>query len=136
MADTSFSIGNIEGQVKALSDQMASVTGYGSNANGEYWKFPDGTLICAKSVAPTVTFSAWGSLYESSVIQYGSWAYAFKSGTVPFVTAMTKNSGAAAIVVGVGSITNESAGTGRVMRPNNPGDTALAIDVIGIGRWK
>ena len=135
-AKSNLGITAVENQTSANTQAIASITGHGSNANGEYWKFPDGTLICAKSVTPTVTFSEWGSLYESSVIQYGSWAYAFKSGTIPFVTAMLKNSGAAAIVVSIGSVTNESAGTGRVTRPNNPGEIALGIDVIGIGRWK
>lgn len=41
----------------------------GSNANGEYIKFSDGTMICYK-VTDVITMDldvAWGSLYEGSV---------------------------------------------------------------------
>jgi len=125
---------NVQDALTTLNTQIG--TGYDTNANGSYWKFPDGTLICAKTVSQVVTWSAWGTLYESSVMSFGSWAYAFKTGTVPFVITTPKNSPAAAMTAGAGSVTATDAGSGRFIRPNNPGETQMSLDLIAIGRWK
>ena len=132
-------VGTVQGtdlHVTMPANPTADITGYGSNANGSYWKFADGTLICAKTVTDSVTFSAWGSLYESTVISYGNWPVEFKSGTVPFVVVQLKNSGFAGFSTGAGSVTATSAGSGRIIRPNNPGQQNASVDLIAIGRWK
>lgn len=108
----------------------------GSNANGSYIKWSDGTMICMKEVSENVTWSTWGNYWqESSSINLGDFPVAFKSGTVPFEIVQNKNAAAAMASGGASSVSNTSAGSMRVYRPNNPGTVTATIDVIAIGRW-
>lgn len=107
----------------------------GSNANGNYIKYDDGTLITYQRVEWTGTVNtAWGTLYQSAQINLPRFP-------VPFIEAPT--------------ITYSVDGTGKVWLFNNgsttsttqPGAVCLArpttltsgtfyISVIAIGRWK
>ena len=118
-------------QGKALNDNIAKYT---SNANGEAWQFASGLMICVKTVTQPVSWSAWGSLYESEFIDYGSFPINFIS--IPVVSVSLNDSLTAAMPVGAGSISVSSAGGGKVIRPNNPGNQPITVGIIAIGRWK
>ena len=49
----------------------------GSNANGEYVKFANGTMICQKSVTTNNITTAWGTLYQSAASPVGTFPAAF-----------------------------------------------------------
>lgn len=104
----------------------------GSNQNGNYFKFPSGLLICTKTVTASVTYTAWGTWYESNSIDLGNFALSFNE--MPTVTASLNNSGQAAIMGGV-QPSKTGAGTAKVYRPNNSGGS-VSIGIIAVGTWK
>ena len=117
-----------------LKSNLTQLPESGSNANGNYMKFPDGTMICTKTVTTSVTYSAWGSWYESSIIDLGDFAETFIS--TPIVTLSLNNSSTAASVGGANPTTT-SAGNTRCFRPNaGTATNSVTIGVIAIGRWK
>ena len=104
-----------------------------SNADGEYIKFYDGTMICFKEVTDTVAItSSWGSLYEGS-ISLGNWAEEFTA--KPYVQ-VTNVSGTGAMIEDFyPAPTKTNAGTLYLARPTTI-TTSVTISVIGIGKWK
>lgn len=103
----------------------------GSNSNGEYIRFADGTMICSKYYAgnPTSVLQ-WSSAIYYVDVPMGSWAAPFK---------VIKN-------VQVSNATNQywcnivnasetSAGTVRLIRPDKNAPT-YNIHLFAIGRWK
>lgn len=117
--------------------EIQSKTTYGTNANGAYYKFGDGTLICAKRVTGTIKIDEeWYSLgltSGASKFSLGNWAMNFIS--KPNVTVMFDGGNPQWVAAFpddpttsfCGSIESASAST----------RTAGAYyQVIGIGRWK
>lgn len=123
--------GTLTGAVSALN---SNVTGYGTNENGEYWKFPDGTLICAKRIVASMSFTtAFGSWYETaSAVQFGNWPFPFISIPVAQVTVL----GRMAIAESLQYLSPTSAGSSYFARPNSVQDQSTTVHIIGIGRWK
>ena len=105
----------------------------GSNANGNYIKYSDGTLICYKTVSgSSLITTAWGSLYEGT-LALGNWAETFIS--TPSVTA-TNLGVAGAMIESFSSMpTTTSAGTIFLVRPNS-GSANVTVCLLAIGRWK
>ena len=111
------------------------VVEYGSNTNGNYFKFASGLLICTASQNVTTAInSAWGVLYESSAaIDLGSFPYQFIS--VPVINA-TIGSQRSAFVESIYSTTASSWGYTYLVRPNSATSSTYQIDLIAIGKWK
>ncbi|MGS7252406.1 phage tail protein [Pseudomonas anuradhapurensis] len=57
----------------------------GSNANGEYVKFADGTMICTNKFAATVAATANGSIFRDAAPTPSSWAYPATFAAAPSV---------------------------------------------------
>lgn len=108
----------------------------GSNANGSYIKFDDGTMICRKQTSVSdPTWVSVGSLFYTN-ISIGDWASAFYY--TPTVSVFTASTNAPQIWAG---------GTNGVLSPtgltnttvftcvNVPAET-IAIHVTAFGRWK
>lgn len=117
-----------------ISGLNSNVTGYGSNTNGEYWKFLDGTLICAKRITASMNFTtAFGSWYETpSAIQFGDWPIPFISIPVAQVTVLSRM----AIAESLQYLSPTSAGSSYFARPNSVQTQDTTVHIIGIGRWK
>jgi hypothetical protein len=107
-----------------------------TNSNGTYVKFASGLMICYKTVTQNISYSAWGTLYESSIITLGNFPYPFKTDTTPVVIVNLNNSSSSAMNGAIANITNSNAGTVRVIRPNNPGSTSATVGVVAVGVWK
>lgn len=106
----------------------------GSNANGSYIKYADGTLICTKHVSGTTTCNtSWGSLYETPIIDLGSFAMNFIA--VPYVL-ITNNMNMGAFNEGVKEVTTSSYGKTWIARAGSVDAIDYGIDCIAIGRWK
>lgn len=109
-----------------------SIIESGSNANGNYIKYADGTMICTKKVSFNNTFSTgWGSLYTSDSIDLGNWASEFSS--VPIINASIMSS-YSAFIQSIDNYTATKVGTTFLARPvstNAQGN----ISIIGIGKW-
>ena len=108
----------------------------GSNANGVWIKYADGTMICTKTIEFSVATSewqAWGSCYETALKDCGVWAMNFISS--PIVSAT--QTGGAAWLEYFYDTDNTNVGKTRFVRPTVPGATAIyKMNVIGVGRWK
>jgi len=105
----------------------------GSNSNGDYIKFNDGTMICYKTVAGVADMSTpWGSLYEGT-LALGDWPETFIS--MPKVN-VTNISGTGAIIECFSPRpTTTSAGTVFLTRTTS-GPGSVELNVFAIGRWK
>ena len=98
----------------------------GSNENGNYIKFNDGTMICTKSITGTLGGTAWGNVYYSDHT-IGNWAETFT--TIYNVVASIDANQYWCNVAGGGF------NSVRVFRPNN-GTTTGTIRLFAIGKWK
>lgn len=118
---------------KVLAKILNRLPESGSNSNGSYMKFPDGTLICTKKVSGTYSFpNRFGDWYEtSSGVQLGNWAHSFISTPIINVTIGSR----AAVSEAIQGLSATSAGFTYLMRPNNVSNY-IELNVIGIGRWK
>lgn len=105
----------------------------GSNTNGEYIKYADGTMVCTKKVSFNNTFTtAWGSMYTTDAISLGSWASAFT--VVPTVNASIM-SNYSAFIQSINDCTTTQVGTTYLARPVNT-NAQGTISIIAIGKWK
>ena len=125
---------------KTISDEETYACNYindlmefGSNDNGNYIKFYDGTMICyGDKYGTTALADYWGQ---------------FKRGEVPvtfpqeFVSTPLVNTGLknaedfAQLSVAADSITT-SGFTARVFKPNNATNVGCNLTYIAIGKWK
>ena len=107
----------------------------GSNSNGTYIKFSDGTMICTKQFAFTSTFTGQeGTMYYGTRQSLGNYAASFAS--LPALCA-TISDGASAFVDTIKTPGIAAIGTINLYR-NERVTTAITmtINIIAIGRWK
>ena len=107
----------------------------GSNDNGSWIKYSDGTMICTKTISIiTPITSPWGALYESGDVILGQFPQAFISN--PRVS-VTNNSSAGALIEAVMDVTTTSAGKCWLCRgTSRDSQLPYVLDIIAIGRWK
>lgn len=121
-----------------LVSAVNSIVESGSNTNGRYVKFSDGTMICTKTVSGTTNISeAWGDGYTSgasSSISFGAWAETFIA--TPVVSVTVQRSGSNSWLTGVDSISTTNAGAASICRFTTGTSVPYTIHVTGIGRWK
>lgn len=131
--DKAFRRGNILGEVTESSGvPTGALFEYGSNANGEYVRWADGTQICVKRMSfPGAVDTAVGSIFLSSAKGLGSWPAAFVA--TPHRTVFQR--GAFGLYSG-STPTETSAGEVLFWRPSSTASIANPdVDIIGIGRW-
>lgn len=131
--DKAFRRGNILGTVSQVGGvPTGALIEYGSNANGEYVRFANGTQICVKRMSfPGAVDTATGSLFFSSAKDLGSWPAAFVAS--PYRSALQR--GAVGLYSG-NAPTETSAGAIIYWRPTStPSIGDPDVDIIGIGRW-
>ena len=107
-----------------LNDKIIAESG--SNTNGYYIKYADGTLICTKSITGTLGGNAWGNVYYSDH-SIGNWAYTFT--TIYAATASVEQNQYWCNLCGY------SFDSVRVFRPNSSTSDGT-IRIMAIGRWK
>lgn len=106
----------------------------GSNANGEYIKFSDGTMICHKvtdAIAMNIDV-AWGSMYEGS-IEIGQFPANFTE--TPAISASPFGSGMLVEQAGANA-TKNSWGLVTAVRPTAVQNVLARFYLIAIGKWK
>ena len=111
----------------------------GSNTNGSWTKWADGTMIINKTVLGTANITnAWGSLYVSAEINLGNFPVAFIE--MPTIVVSPQNQTGTQYMLagqsgnGYGSETN--AGNVVLVRPNSKTGVAYRLEVIAKGKWK
>lgn len=126
----------IENQLETNTNDIAGIIESGSNANGNWIKYADGTMICYKKVEITGLNinSAWGSLYEnSSSISLGNFPQTFVD--VPTIT-VDKTSGTGCWIQVNENITSSYAGDCYVVSATSRSGANINFEIIAIGRWK
>ena len=111
----------------------------GSNANGNWTKWADGTMIVNKTVSGTANITnAWGSLYISNEINLGNFPVVFIEMPTIVVSPQTQTGTQYMLAgqggSGYGSETN--AGNVALVRPNSRTGVAYRLEVIAKGKWK
>jgi len=105
----------------------------GSNANGSWIKYPDGTMICYMSATAEVTFNtAWYNDY-SGTMDLGYYPQRFVE--VPNVQLSNHSTSAVTIQNYVLLPTEAHPGSAFLTRPFSS-TTDVTIDIMAIGKWK
>lgn len=107
----------------------------GSNSNGNYIKFSDGTMICTKRLGVDVAVNtAWGNLYDSATLSLGDYAKPFID--YPTITA-TVLSAAGGWIERIVNYSFTSFGDTNIIRPLSETRTiSFSINLTAIGKWK
>lgn len=122
--------------VRAIKNYVDSIIESGSNTNGNWVKYSDGTMICYKTASAqnVAITSSWDSLYEGS-FSLGNWPQTFTD--VPHI--QVSNAGATGFIiesfVGGDLPTASSAGSLIVVRPTSA-TTNCSVYLTAIGKWK
>ncbi|PAZ22406.1 hypothetical protein CKG06_00680, partial [Pseudomonas aeruginosa] len=106
----------------------------GSNANGEYVRFADGTQICTMSinVNDQAIDSAYGSLFQGA----RTWSFPVAFSGVPAVSVGLFRWGSAASWGSVATLPSTTSATLRGFDiAARPAGTSTAISATAIGRW-
>lgn len=138
------STGSSSGVMQDIVGTVAQASGvptgaileYGSNANGEYIRWADGTQMCFKTVTGLGPIStAVGSVFVSGNIALGTMAAAFVS--PPRRMAFSREPGGAQCWLGSSSSPQTSTDGGGVIlyRPATSSATTYVVDAVWIGRW-
>lgn len=119
------------GEVQNLGSEIES----GSNANGNWTKFADGTMICIIRKTITVAINqAWGNLYTGEVPAF-TYPVAFVSS--PTVNYTVSGGNSAMIMPWIGSTDNNTL-TDRMALVRGATTTSqnYIVNITAIGRWK
>lgn len=109
----------------------------GTNSNGSWVRFADGTQICWKDVSlgDVDCSSAWGSVYESGWFNMGNWPIAFSNTPRVFVQRVSSTS-SICMLEAARNASSTSAGQTIWWRPNSATCTGVIVCIMAIGRWK
>ena len=108
----------------------------GSNDNGNWIKYSDGTMICIKKVKFTnvVINTVWGSVYETaSTFNFGDYAQEFIE--IPNVS-ITLADGSTCFCESFSERTKKSIGNTFLWKPAVEAGGTMTFDIIAIGKWK
>ena len=131
-ADKAYRRGNIVGTVsQSAGVPTGEIIERGSNANGEYVKFADGTLICTWAWSATVSMTSdyWGWFRAAFV----GWTYpaAFAAGSTPYVSPNLITGGAYAVT---GTTTNTASQFSPITAAANS-NISTTGRMVAIGKW-
>jgi hypothetical protein len=129
--------GDIVGTVGwANSQPSGAIVEYGTNANGQYVRYADGTQICWKRVGlDGSSLSAGTSLFGTNAYGGGSYPAAFNG--IPTVTAAAQYYGNAAIAYIASCYTQPTQASWGNWRALSVDSLSLggSINLVAIGRW-
>ena len=142
-ANTTFATKDVATQnsngLMSVSDKIKldTIIESGSNANGYYIKYSDGTMICYGEIDQTtsITFTSWGNLYQYE-LQGVSFPANFTE--IPNITASSLNKTNAYSYCGIfGNYGTSTSNTGlfKLVRPIAT-TSPICIRWLAIGRWK
>lgn len=118
----------------AVNQHTGAIWESGSNANGEYIKFANGTMICQKSVTTDNATNTWGSLYQSGSKSVGTFPAAFIE--IPYCNMMwiQGSNGLAMPAMSSGALSETTGPNIAIVRPitHAYGGT---VNITAIGRW-
>lgn len=118
-----------------LVGAINSVVESGSNTNGDYIKYSDGTMICTKKVSFVgLQFTtAWGNVYETPPVELGNYAQEFVDIPLMFISCVST----AAAAEGLNN-TKTDYGSVVFYRPirTDAADYNYIFYLMAIGKWR
>ena len=121
---------------KEITKGNVKIVESGSNANGDWIKYCDGTMICTKKLEDVTNeiSKTWGNLYESqSAIVLGSMPVTFTE--LKYINASLTSDNWHSWIVRHQGITTSDFGELYLARPTT-GTVKININCIAIGKWK
>ena len=108
------------------------ITEAGSNANGYYWKFASGRMVCwVRKAFDTPTWETWGSTGLKRA--YYSWTYPVAFTSAPTVALGVCTNGY--VMACVGSVTNTT-GQARMLTPTGSSPIGFSLHGVALGSWR
>lgn len=131
-------LNHMDDGIEQNSNDIANIIESGSNANGEWIKYADGTLICTRSIEKQIPCTAtWGSLfygYDSDVYNF---AQEFITPPLLYLFAYQRLSSSFWLSNYYNTvITTTGFHNYAIMRPTSAENVAYTLNVLAIGRWK
>ena len=115
----------------------------GSNENGNWIKYNDGTMICTatKLFENVSVTNSWGNLYETQELSLGNFPQQFISTPEGINCIMITNSnssgkGSGGFVEYIVQTTNTSWGKTAIAKPASSAAANIGLSLIAIGKWK
>lgn len=129
-----FRQGNVLGTVSQTGGMpTGALIERGTNANGEYMRFADGTQICTQRLpVPSGIVTASGAIFMSDSYQ---WTYPALFIAPPSVSGLPGTQFPMAWVALGATITFAASTSVRVMRPSSLATATGTVDLMAIGRW-
>lgn len=116
-----------------IKEYVDGVVESGSNANGSYVKYADGTMICTKTISGTGTFSMWYSPIIFLDVSIGSLPETFTS----IICAMGTSTSPLTVCGNISGTTTSDGGTARMIGFDTASRSkSYALNVMIIGKWK
>lgn len=130
-----YSSRNLVGTVSQSSGlPTGAVIEAGTNANGRFTRWADGTMICTKLVnIGAVSFSASGNVFISSARDAGTSPSTFS--TEPYVSVMVSSSSGTNWTTMAVAPTTTNLGQYYIFAPGNSSVTGVSFYVTATGRW-
>lgn len=131
-ADYVYGPGNLLGTVgQAGGVPTGAVFETGSNGNGAYVRFADGTQICTNELTLNAPNVAFGSVYQGNSGVTWIFPAAFAGGTKPSVMASDTNVGRLFVT----AFTGNNVQAGMIAMRAHPVATPPIVNAVAIGRW-
>lgn len=122
--------------IRANGKSIGYIVESGSNDNGSWIKFSDGTMICRGVVTTgNVTFAAWGSLYQYEVPSVSFPLSFIDVPHIDFTSNNPSNEYNYCLEAGTYKTTKSETGIMRVARPLAT-TGRIQIKWTAIGKWK
>lgn len=129
-------LNEIKSVVNNNATELANIVESGSNANGNWIKYPDGTMICYgdRSFSGVNITSQFGSVYETtSEVNFGTFPQTFYATPNVFIQ---QTGGAMATIETLTDGSTTALGKAYLWRPNSRSNTGPQFKFMAIGRWK
>lgn len=125
----------IKSVVNNNANELGILISSGSNSNGTYIKFSNGTMICTKKVNLTnvIINTANGSLYRSDDISLGNFSESFLEKPVCFVDLSTSTFWG--FLAYHTELSKTSAGKIQIYRPTTTTEGSYTVNIIAIGTY-
>lgn len=126
-----------------INNTINGIVESGSNANGNWIKYADGTMICTatKLFENIDVNNSWGSLHETAELTLGNFPQQFISTPTGINCIMITNSnssgkGSAGFIEYIVETTNTSWGKTAIAKATSSVAANIGLSLIAIGKWK
>ena len=126
-----------------INNTINSIIESGSNENGNWIKYADGTMICtATKVFENIDVNtSWGNLYETAELTLGNFPQQFIStptgiNCIMITNTNTNNKGSAGFIEYIIETTTTSWGKTAIAKATSSVAANIGLSLIAIGKWK